>query len=136
MYNGESWLREFEQKEKERTGINTLKVGYTRVFGYYIEITNSNLGKVPPDYVRKQTLTGGERFITEELKKHEDEVLTAQIKSNDLEYKLFCDFRNYSKEFVSMIRETADCISKLDVYTSFAIAAAENNYTCPPLLSK
>ncbi|MBR1776621.1 DNA mismatch repair protein MutS [bacterium] len=131
MYNGESWLREFEQKEKERTGINTLKVGYTRVFGYYIEITNSNLGKVPPDYVRKQTLTGGERFITEELKKHEDEVLTAQIKSNDLEYKLFCDFRNYSKEFVSMIRETADCISKLDVYTSFAIAAAENNYTCP-----
>ena len=107
MYNGENWLKDFEQREKERTGINILKVGYNRVFGYYIEITNSNLDKVPSDYVRKQTLTGGERFITDELKKHEDEVLTAQVKAFELEYKLFSDFRNYSKEFVALIRETA-----------------------------
>ena len=133
MYNGENWLRDFEQKEKERTGINILKVGYNKVFGYYIEITNSNLDKVPLDYIRKQTLTNGERFITEALKKHEDEVLTAQVKAYELEYKLYTDFRNYSKEFVSIIRDIAECVAELDVYTSFALTAAENNYTCPVL---
>ena len=133
MYNGENWLKDFEQKEKEKTGINILKVGYNKVFGYYIEITNSNLNKVPPEYVRKQTLTNGERFITDELKKHEDEVLTAQVKAFELEYKMFSDFRNYSKEFVSIIRDTAECIAKLDVLTSFATTAIENNYVCPEL---
>ena len=133
MFNGENWLKEFEQREKNRTDINTLKVGYNRVFGYFIEVTNSNLSKIPPDYVRKQTLTGAERFITDELKKHEDEVLTAQVKAYELEYKLFSDFRNYSKEFVSIIRETAECISKLDVFTSFAEIAVEQNYSCPEI---
>lgn len=133
MFNGENWLKEFEQREKNRTDISTLKVGYNRVFGYFIEVTNSNLSKIPPDYVRKQTLTGAERFITDELKKHEDEVLTAQVKAYELEYKLFSDFRNYSKEFVSIIRETAECISKLDVFTSFAEIAVEQNYTCPEI---
>lgn len=131
MFNGESWLKEFEQKEKERTGINILKIGYNRVFGYYIEVTNSNLNKIPNDYIRKQTISNAERFVTEELKKHEDDVLTAQVKSYELEYKLFCDFRNYSKEFVSMIRETAECIAKLDVYISFASTAVEHGYICP-----
>ena len=133
MFNGENWLKEFEQREKNRTDINTLKVSYNRVFGYFIEVTNSNLSKIPPDYIRKQTLTGAERFITDELKKHEDEVLTAQVKAYELEYKLFSDFRNYSKEFVSIIRETAECISKLDVFTSFAEIAVEQNYTCPEI---
>ena len=133
MYNGENWLKEFEQREKERTGINILKVGYNRVFGYYIEITNSNLDKVPVDYIRKQTLTNGERFITDELKKHEDEVLTAQVRAFELEYKLFSDFRNYSKEFVAIIRDTAECVAKLDVFVSLATTAIEHNYTCPVL---
>ncbi len=133
MYNGENWLKDFEQREKARTGINILKVGYNRVFGYYIEVTNSNLDKVPPDYIRKQTLTNGERFITDELKKHEDEVLTAQVKAYELEYKLYSDFRNYSKEYVSIIRDTAECIAELDVFTSFASTAAEHNYVCPVL---
>jgi len=133
MYNGENWLKEFEQREKERTGINILKVGYNRVFGYYIEVTNSNLDKVPADYIRKQTLTNGERYITDELKKHEDEVLTAQVKAFELEYKLFSDFRDYSKEFVSLIRLTAECIAELDVYTSFANTAVEHHYVCPEL---
>lgn len=131
MQNGETWLKNFEQKEKERTGINILKIGYNRVFGYYIEVTNSNLAKVPQDYVRKQTLSGAERFITEELKKHEDEVITARVKSNDLEYKLYNDFRNYSKEYVSIIREAAVCIAKLDVFTSLAETAEESKYVCP-----
>ena len=131
MTNGEAWLKNFEEREKEKTGITTLKVGYNRVFGYYIEVTNSHLNKIPAEYIRKQTLTGGERFITEELKRHEDEVLTAQVKANDLEYKLYCDFRDYSKEFVSKIREIADCIAKLDVITALATIAVENNY-CKP----
>ncbi len=133
MSNGKNWLREFEQKERERTGINILKVGYNRVFGYYIEVTNSNLNRVPSDYIRKQTISGAERFITEELKKHEDEVLTAQVKAYELEYKLFSDFRNYSKEFVSIIRKTADCIANLDVFSSFATIAVEHNYVCPKI---
>ena len=133
MTNGEQWLKNFEEKEKEKTGITTLKVGYNRVFGYYIEVTNSHLSKVPSSYIRKQTLTGGERYITEELKKHEDEVLTAQVKANDLEYKLYCDFRDYSKEFVSTIREIAQIIAELDVYNSFATIAVEQNYIKPEL---
>ena len=133
MNNGENWLKEFEQKEKERTGINILKVGYNRVFGYYIEVTNSNLDKVPSNYIRKQTLSNGERYITDELKKHEDEVLTAQVKAYELEYKLYSDFRNYSKEFVSIIRKVAELIAELDVLTSFASTAIENNYICPEL---
>ena len=133
MTNGEDWLKNFEESERERTGIPTLKVGYNRVFGYFIEVTNSNLSKVPKDYVRRQTLTGGERFIVESLKKHEDEVLTAQVKANDLEYKLFSDFREYSKEFVGLIREIAQSIAELDVYNSFALIAIEQNYVCPQI---
>jgi len=133
MNNGEKWLKDFEQREKERTGINLLKIGYNRVFGYYIEITNSNLDKIPSDYIRKQTLSNAERFITDELKKHEDEVINAQVKAYELEYKLFCDFRNYSKEFVSVIRDTAECIAQLDVFVSFASTAVEHNYICPEI---
>ncbi len=133
MLNGESWLKQFEENEKQKTGITTLKVGYNRVFGYYIEVTNSHLSKVSSDYIRKQTLTGGERFITDELKKHEDEVLTAQLKANELEHKLFSDFREYSKEFVDIIREIAKSVSELDVYCSFANIAVEQNYVCPQI---
>lgn len=131
LTNGENWLRNFEESERQKTGITTLKVGYNRVFGYYIEVTNSHLSKVPPDYIRKQTLTGGERFITESLKKHEDEVMTAQVKANELEYKLFTDFREYSKEFVDIIREISKLVAELDVLCSFATVAAEQNYVCP-----
>ena len=131
MLNGENWLKNFEENERKRTDIPTLKVGYNRVFGYFIEVTNSNLNKVPNDYIRRQTLTGGERFITDKLKKHEDEVLTAQVKANDLEYKLFTDFREYSKEFVTLIRDISHAIAELDVYNSFAIIAVEQNYICP-----
>lgn len=131
LTNGEDWLKQFEEQERERTGISILRVGFNRVFGYFIEVTNSNLNKVPQDYVRRQTLAGAERFITDKLKKHEDEVLTAQVKANELEYKLYSDFREYSKEFVSIIRQIAQAISELDVYNSFAAIAVEQNYICP-----
>lgn len=133
LIGGEEWLKNFEEEEKERTGIKNLKIGYNKVFGYFIEVTNSNLNMVPQTYIRKQTLTGAERFITDELKKHEDDVLSAKFKSTELEYKLFTDFREYSKEFVSKIREIADCIAKADVITSLAEVAVENNY-CRPVI--
>ncbi len=133
LTNGTTWIENFEQQEREKTGIKNLKVGFNRVFGYYIEVTNSFLNQVPPNYIRKQTLTGGERFITDELKKHEDDVLSAQSKINDLEYKIYSDFKNYSKEFVELIRKVAECIAQLDVLTSFATTALENNYVKPEL---
>lgn len=133
LTGGEEWLQKFEEEEKERTGIKNLKVGYNKVFGYFIEVTKSNLNLVPQSYVRKQTLTGAERFITDELKHHEDDVLSARFKSTELEYKLFTDFREYSKEFVSKIREIADCIAKADVLTSLSEIAVENNYCKPEI---
>ena len=133
LTNGTTWIENFEQQEKEKTGIKNLKVGFNRVFGYYIEVTNSFLNQVPPNYIRKQTLTGGERFITDELKKHEDDVLSAQTKINELEYKIYSDFKTYSKEFVELIRKVAECIAQLDVLTSFATTALENNYVKPEL---
>ena len=133
LTGGEEWLQKFEEEEKERTGIKNLKIGYNKVFGYFIEVTKSNLNMVPQSYVRKQTLTGAERFITDELKHHEDDVLSARFKSTELEYKLFTDFREYSKEFVSKIREIADCIAKADVLTSLSEIAVENNYCKPEI---
>ncbi|HCB11158.1 MAG TPA: DNA mismatch repair protein MutS [Cyanobacteria bacterium UBA11991] len=135
LTGGEEWLKDFEEKEKERTGIKTLKVGYNKVFGYFIEVTKSNVNMVPQEYIRKQTLVNAERFITDELKKHEDDVLSARFKSTELEYKLFTDFREYSKEYVSKIREIADCIAKCDALTSLAVTAVENNY-CKPTVDE
>ena len=131
LSNGENWLKDFEQREKDRTKISTLKVGYSRVFGYFIEVTHANTSLVPADYVRKQTLTNAERYITQELKAHEDDVLNAQSKTLAIEYNMFCDFREYSKEFVSDLRLLAYDLSVLDVLLSFANCAAENNYVRP-----
>ena len=131
LSGGEQWLKNFEETEREKTGIKNLKVGYNKIFGYFIEITNSNISMAPDNYIRKQTLTNAERFITEELKKHEDDVLSAKFKSTELEYKLFTDFREYSKEYVTKIREIAEAIALVDVSASLAEVAVENNYTKP-----
>ena len=135
LTNGEDWLKDFEEKEREATGIKTLKVGYNKVFGYFIEVSNSYRNMAPVTYIRKQTLSNGERFITEELKKHEDDVLSARFKSTELEYKLFTDFREYSKEFVSKIREIAECVATADVLCCLAQVAVENNY-CKPIIDE
>lgn len=131
LTGGEQWLKNFEETEKEKTGIKNLKVGYNKVFGYFIEITNAYINLAPENYIRKQTLTNAERFITEELKKHEDDVLSAKFKSTELEYKLFTDFRDYSKEYVTKIREIAEAIAIMDVAASLAEIAVENNYSKP-----
>ncbi len=134
---GQNWLMELEAKEKERTGINGkwLRVGYNRVFGYYIEVTNSYKSQVPEDrYIRKQTLAGAERYITEELKEIEDKILGAKDKLVDIEYKIFCRIRQSISNQVVRIQSTADVISILDVICSFANVAIDYNYVKPEIV--
>lgn len=133
LTGGEKWLSEFENTQREETGIKNLRVGYSRTFGYFIEITNSNLTSAPPNYIRRQTLTNAERYITDELKKHETDVLSAQYKSTELEYKIFTDMREYAKEFVDKIKNIAYIFSRIDVLLSFANVAIEVNYIKPEI---
>ncbi len=127
-------LREIEIRERERTGIKNLRVRYNKVFGYYIEVTNSFLDKVPEDYIRKQTLTNAERFITEELKQIEHRLLTAKGRSAELEYELFDEIRKKTAEAVVRFQKTASAIARLDVICSFANASVFNNY-CRPIVN-
>ena len=129
--NGKVWLVELETKEKEETGIKNLKVGFNKVFGYYIEVTKSNISLVPERYVRKQTLTNGERYITEELKNLEDVILGSEGKLVDLEYKLFLEIREKISKEIPRIQKTAEVISTLDVLCSFAQVAEDLNYVMP-----
>ena len=131
MNDGHSWMARIEQQEKELTGIKNLKVGYNRVFGYYIEVTNSYKDMVPENYVRKQTLTGAERYITQELKEMETKVLGAKERLVSLEYELFQRLREYVAANLSRVQKTATSLSKLDVYVSLSDVAKKNNYTCP-----
>ena len=132
--DGKKWIIELEAKERERTGIKNLKVGYTKVFGYYIEITNSFLKNVPEArYIRKQTLTGGERFITEELKSMEDKILGSQEKAINLEYETFIIIRNEIAKNIERLQRTANSLANLDVLNSLAIVAEENNYIKPTM---
>ena len=135
---GQKWLIELEAKEKERTGIKGkwLRVGYNRVFGYYIEVTNSYKHLVPEDrYIRKQTLAGAERYITEELKEIEDKILGAKDKLIDLEYNVFCQIREKVAKEVIRIQNTANIISTLDVLSSFATVAVNNDYVKPEIIT-
>ncbi len=133
LTGGEEWLKNFEEEQKEISGIKNLRVSYNRNFGFFIEITKSNLSQVPMNYVRKQTLTNAERFITEELRKHENDVLSAQFKTIELEQKIFNDLVEYSKAFVDDIKSIAHFLSKVDVLLSFATVAIESNYTKPEI---
>ncbi len=128
---GKNWIIELEAKEKEATGIKNLKVGFNKVFGYYIEVTKSYLSQVPDTYIRKQTLTGGERYITEELKTLEEKTLGAQEKLIDLEYKVFQEIRASISSQIQRIQKTANIVSTLDVLASFATVALDLNYVLP-----
>ena len=126
-------LQQMEEQEKEKTGIRFLKIGYNKVFGYYIEVRNSGADKVPPHYVRKQTLANAERYITEELKEFETKILGAQEKIVSIEYNLFVEIRDAIKEKLGDIQATAREIARLDVLTGLAEAAASYNYVRPRL---
>ncbi len=131
--NGTGYITDIETAEKERTGIKNLRIRYNRVFGYYIEVTNSFLDKVPETYIRKQTLTNCERFITEELKAIESKVLGARERIVALEYELFTEIRKTVAEQILSLQKTAAAIARLDVLCSFASVSVANSYTRPTL---
>ena len=132
---GKDFISKFELEEKERTGIKNLKVGFNKVFGYYIEISKGNLGLITEDmgYIRKQTLANGERFITPILKEKEDLILTSEEKIIELEYSLFIEIRDKVKEYIPKLQEISKTISEIDVLQSFALVSEKYNYVRPSI---
>ncbi|WP_188205877.1 DNA mismatch repair protein MutS [Alkalibacillus aidingensis] len=132
--NGKAWVAQLEASERERLGVKSLKVGYNKVFGYYIEVTKANLNQIDLSrYERKQTLANAERFITPELKEKERLILEAKEKSTSLEYELFIKIREQIKEYIPVIQKLAEQISKIDVLISLAVVSEQNNYIKPIL---
>lgn len=132
--DGQQWLAELEQRERRRTGINNLKVGYSKGPGYYIEVTNSNVSRVPADYIRRQTLTNCERYITPDLKEYEALILNAQERIGKLETELFAQLRaEVAIHSAEHILDTAHALAEIDVYLSLAQVAAQHNYCLPQL---
>ena len=134
--DGKLWLAELEAKEREKTGIKNLKIKYNKVFGYYLEVTNSYRNLVPDYFTRKQTLANAERYITPELKELEDTILGAEDKLTSLEYELFCSIRETVAAEVLRIQKTAKAVAYLDVIASFAYVAQQNRYCKPKLNQK
>jgi len=128
---GKAWIDDLEASERERTGIDSLKVGHTSVHGYYIEVTDPNLDRVPDDYQRRQTLKNSERFVTPELKSREDEIISAEGRADDLEYELFCEVRRDVASESERVQALADRLARLDVFVSFATVAATHDYVRP-----
>ena len=133
---GKEWLSELEMREKERTGIKNLKVKFNKVFGYYLEVTNSFKDKVPPEWVRKQTLTNAERYTTDELKHLEDVILGAEDKLYSLEYDLFSEVREKIAAEVVRIQNTAKSVAMVDALVSLSVVATQNNYVKPKINDK
>jgi DNA mismatch repair protein MutS len=131
--DGQSWLRNYQKQQSERTGIANLKIGYNKVFGYYIEITRSAADKVPADYVRKQTIKNAERYITDELKEYETQALSADEKALQLELQLFEQIRAQSAQYISRLQNLADTIAQCDCLTALAYLAGRRNYIRPKI---
>ncbi len=132
-FSGKDWIAKLQATERERTGISSLKVGYNRVFGYYIEVTHSHLAKIPGDYIRKQTLVNAERFITPSLKEMEDRILHAEEKLSDLESRLFDELRKAVSEFSGPVQNNSRLVGEMDSLLSFAEAADEYRYVKPDI---
>ena len=132
---GKNWIIQLEADEKEKTGIKNLKVGFNKVFGYFIEVTKSNLNQVPDRYIRKQTLTNAERFITEELKNLENQILGAEEKVINLEYNAFTEIREEIAKNIKRLQKSATVVATLDVLASFAQVAEDMNYCMPEVNS-
>ncbi|MHC4666187.1 MAG: DNA mismatch repair protein MutS [Planctomycetota bacterium] len=129
--DGQSWLRNYQREQIERTGIGNLKIGYNKVFGYYIEVTHSAAEKVPADYVRKQTIKNAERYITDELKEYETQVLGAEEKALELEQQLFEQVRRQTAQYVSRLQRLADTVAQCDCLAALAYLARRRNYVRP-----
>jgi DNA mismatch repair protein MutS len=133
--SGRNWLMDFQAREIQRTGIGSLKVGYNRVFGYYIEVTNTNLENVPDDYVRKQTLTNAERFITQSLKEQEGRILGAEEKVKNLEYDIFCSLREKIGMSIDSLKRSAETAAEVDSISALAETAFLGRYVRPRVSS-
>jgi len=133
MNSGKDFLLDIEQREREATGIKNMKIKFNKVFGYFIEITKSNLSMVPEHYIRKQTLSNSERYITPELKKYEDTIINSKAKIEDLEYHLFKEISGKIKEHRKILSELAERLAYIDVMVSFAVSAIENDYAKPEM---
>ncbi len=134
--DGKKWMAELEESERERTGIRTLRINYNRVFGYYLEVTNSFKDSVPEDYIRKQTLANSERFTTPRLKELEDTILNAEEKLHDLEYDVFVSIREYIASMLDRIQSTAKAVAYLDALCSLSFVGEQNGYVKPKLNDK
>lgn len=134
--HGSDWIKKFETDERERTGIRTLKVGYNRVFGYYIEVSKSMIGSVPIEYQRRQTLANAERYITPELKSTEEKLLGAKERCMRLEYELYCNIKEILLKCIERLKQNSILIAELDAYLSLAITAAASNYVRPKTNTK
>ena len=134
--DGKKWLAELENTERERTGIKNLRIKYNKVFGYYLEVTNSFKDQVPDDYIRKQTLTNAERYTMPKLKEMEDTILNAEDKLYSLEYELFCQVRDALGDNMQRVQQTAKAIAGLDVFASLAYVAERNHYVKPKITTK
>ncbi|MBL7834551.1 MAG: DNA mismatch repair protein MutS [Cyclobacteriaceae bacterium] len=132
-FSGKDYLLQVQKREVERTGINSLKISYNKVFGYYLEVSNANKDKVPADWIRKQTLVNAERYITEELKVYEEKILHAEEKLNVIEQRLFLELVRHASEFVVPIQQNARIIAQLDCLLSFASVAHRNKYVKPEI---
>jgi DNA mismatch repair protein MutS len=130
-YSGKDYLLQIQQREVERTGISSLKIAYNKVFGYYLEVTNTHKDKVPTDWIRKQTLANAERYITEELKVYEEKILGAEDRISVIEQRLFNDLVTAAEDYVSLVQQNARVVATVDCLLSFAITAVENDY-CKP----
>lgn len=131
--SGKNFLADIQKREIERTGITSLKVSYNKVFGYYLEVTNAHKDRVPPEWIRKQTLVNAERYITEELKVYEEKILSAEDKISVIEFRLFQELVQETLSFITQIQQNALGIATLDVLVSFATVAKKNNYVRPSL---
>ncbi len=136
MRGGKQWIAAYQAKETERTGIPNLKVGFNKVFGYYLEVTNTHQGKVPDDYIRKQTVKNAERYITPELKEYEEKVLTAEEKTKELEYEIFVKLRDAVAVARRQVRITATALAEIDVLVSLAELARARNYCRPQVVAE
>ncbi|WP_207587666.1 DNA mismatch repair protein MutS [Halomontanus rarus] len=134
--DGKQWIDDLEERERERTGIDSLKVGYTSVHGYYIEVTNPNLEAVPENYERRQTLKNSERFVTPELRDREDEIVRAEGRADEREYDLFCDVRRRVADDVERVQALAEALATLDALVSLSTVAAQYDYCRPEILER
>ena len=131
--DGQSFLQNYQKEQSQRTGIANLRIGYNKVFGYYIEVSHASAGKVPPDYVRKQTIKNAERYITEKLKEYETQVLGAEEKALDIELRLFEELRSRAAEYVGRLQTLADTLAKCDCLAALAYVAKRRNYVRPKM---